>query len=113
MNLIPETSAVVTASLDGALFRHQLGALNIANVNTADYRQKQMDFEAYMRAVVRDPASAAQVEPEQFTSVAVENGGLDKAVADMAENTLYYEAVLTGWEKCVGTLRLAITDGKG
>ena len=96
--------------LDVASLRHRAISNNIANVNTVNYRRKDVDFATYLRAQVvkpqvvgqrtdprhlpvgtPDPASPRIYEPDPGpNTTGINNVDIDSEMGDLAENHLLY-----------------------
>ncbi len=97
--------------LNVASLRHRAISNNIANVNTVNYRRKNVDFATYLRAQVVKPKVVGQrtdlrhlpvgglnplatpriYEPDPGPNVTgINNVDVDMEMADLAENHLLY-----------------------
>ena len=121
------TSQLVSLALDAAMARHAAIAANLANADTPRYQPLMARFDQLVtelqgrvtdrtqdgeiirdarsmqeslqsRPLVADP-SAPQVE-------------LDMQMAELAKNTLQYQALLTAQGKLMGLAELVISEGK-
>ncbi len=102
---------LLNKALDVAALRHRAISNNIANVNTVNYRRKEVDFATYLRAQVTkppvtgkrtdakhlpasmpDPMSKPRIyEPEAGpNTTGINNVDVDVEMADLAENHLLY-----------------------
>lgn len=120
------TSLLVSLALNAATAKHYAIAQNIANANNEGYRPVRVDFDARLaffkdRLLDRryDAASAGMLEtlrPATATTVArgseTEKVRLDVEMAKMAQNTVYYQALLAAKGKLTSLLRTAITGGR-
>jgi flagellar basal-body rod protein FlgB len=114
-NLIIDKTRVplLTRMLDVTALRHRAITNNIANVNTMNYRRKEVDFEGYLRGLVQkgevtgvrtdgrhipvgepDPSVLPRIyEPRRGPNTAGENDvDIDAEMAHLAENHLLYNA---------------------
>jgi len=111
-------------ALDAASLRHQAIAHNIANVNTPGFAPVRVDFERQMetvRAALRDGAPVdgtmlAGVRPVLMRAAPAQDTDrtalLDLEVADMAQNTVQYEALMKALGKHLAILGAAVNEGK-
>jgi flagellar basal-body rod protein FlgB len=119
------TTAALGLALDAASLRQQAIATNIANADAVDYVPLSVSFEAQLddaRQALQsrgglDAASLAGVQPQLVTAGLGENGlppkvMLDVEVAEMARNSVHYQALLKGLSKHFAILSAAVTDGK-
>lgn len=112
-NLIIDKTRIplLTRMLDVTALRHRAITNNIANVNTINYRRKDVDFEGYLRALVvkgevtgvrtdarhipvgePDPSVPPRIyEPKRGPNTSGENDvDVDQEMAHLAENHLLY-----------------------
>jgi flagellar basal-body rod protein FlgB len=118
------TIDMVRLALDAASMRHQAIAHNIANVNTPGFKPARVNFEEQMgalRAALQngDTPSAsmlAGVRPVITRAAPATDADrtamLDLEVADMAQNTVQYEALMKALGKHMSILSAAIAEGK-
>jgi flagellar basal-body rod protein FlgB len=121
------TSQLVSVALDAALARHAAIAANIANADTPNYRPLMARFDQLVAelqgrvtdrtqdgAVMRD-AEAMQESLHSSPLVADPSAPqveLDMQMADLAKNTLQYQALLTAQGRLMSLAELAIGEGK-
>jgi len=113
--------------LTGAKRRHEAIASNIANVNTPQYRRKDVDFLAVLRREFgrRDGSSSARLQ--RAASSDTTPGALGAAfpmrvdgntvdvefeMSQLSGNALYFSAVSRQLQSNLARLRTAITDGR-
>ncbi len=112
-NLIIDKTRVplLTRMLDVTALRHRAITNNIANVNTMNYRRKDVDFEGYLQGLVAkgettgvrtdarhipvgepDPSLPPRIyEPRRGPNTSGENDvDIDEEMAHLAENHLLY-----------------------
>jgi len=121
------TSQLVSVALDAALTRHAAIAANIANVDTPNYRPLAARFDQLVTelqgrvtdrsndlamardgARLRDSLQSLPIVPDPL-STKVE---LDMQMAQLAKNTLQYQALLTAQGKLASLMQLVISEGK-
>lgn len=114
------TVNLVSLALDAASLRHRAIAANIANAGNADYHAVRVSFEDQLETARRDLAGRGAVRPASLSGVAPtmlsapEAGGvaLDLETANLAQNTLQYQALLKGLSKYMSIVSAAINEGK-
>lgn len=115
------TSGVIGMALDGLSLRHEAIASNIANINTAGYRPIKVGFEDQLASVVAaarsNPAVAVSAITPQIGHETVANPAssamrLDMNTVLLNQNTLQYQALISGLDKYMSTIALATNDGR-
>lgn len=118
------TMNMASMALDAASLRHLTIANNIANVNTAGYAPASVSFERQMEAARAalhqgEPVTAAMLagirpllQRAAPLADADRGGQLDIEVANLAQNTVHYEALLKALGKHMSILGSAINEGK-
>jgi flagellar basal-body rod protein FlgB len=118
------TSQLLRMALDAATLRHTAIANNIANVNSAGYMPASVNFEQQLAAVKSalnngddiTQSMLAGVQPyitRSAPAVDVDrNALLDMDVANLAQNTVQYDALLKAMGKHMSILLSAVTEGK-
>ena len=111
--------ALLSRALDAAALRQTVHATNVANVNTEGYRRLEVVYSAELQRLnaegpaldVQEALQWSQAEPEVVES-AETTVKLDQEMAQMAENSVRYQALLGAIERTLGMLRTAARDGK-
>lgn len=120
------TSASLSLALDAASLRQQAIATNIANAGSAGYLRQGVTFEGslqQLRDSLRDgagPGSAAlalaglapRLTPALAADGSPQTVQLDVEMADLAHNTVHYQALLKALSRHYAVLSSAISDGK-
>lgn len=118
------TVDLVRLALDAASLRHQAIANNIANVNTPGYAPARVNFEQQLGLVQAALRRDGQVPPDLLTGVRpfIERGPappeadgtafLDTEIADLAQNTVQYQALLKALSKQFAIVGAAVMEGK-
>jgi flagellar basal-body rod protein FlgB len=121
------TEQLVGLALDAALKRHEAIAANIANVGTDGYRPMTSRFDEIVQSLqgrVTDPAlDASNARLVETSRSSLEEQpwmmdprtarvDLDMQMANLARNSLQYQALLTASAKLSGLKELVITEGK-
>jgi len=133
-----EIFSTITSGLDTAAFRHALIANNLANVETFDYKRKDVNFNGLLKSMIsnsRDDTKLAKTSGNHMNIGASDskfshygmyitsprttkedktgnNVNIDMEMAQMAKNTLYYETVTELMSRRFRLERTAIT-GRG
>jgi flagellar basal-body rod protein FlgB len=118
------TVEVIKMALDTASMRHQAISNNIANINTAGYRPVSVEFEQQLSAARAALRQGEEIQPSMLSGIrpvvargaiasdADRTATLDSEVADMAQNTVHYEALIKALSKHFSILSSAIAEGK-
>jgi flagellar basal-body rod protein FlgB len=121
------TSQLVSVALDAALARHAAIAANIANADTPNYRPLMARFDQLvsdLQGRVTDPTQDsavgrdAQRMQESLESVPLvadptaPQVELDMQMAQLAKNSVQYQALLTAAGKLMSLTEMAISEGK-
>lgn len=121
----PVTLSALSAAMDTAGLRQQVGATNLANVNTAGYKAQRVRFEELMTAsstaferggrlnlralaaprLTQVPSGA----PAPYGANAV---SIDQEVASLARNALHYQALVKSLSGQFALVNAALTDGR-
>lgn len=113
MNLFDGTIDTLTDSLNYSSTKNRAIANNIANVDTPDYKAKQVNFKNVLNKTLTDSTPTKKTQPqhidfkndvnENYTisskgnTVYNHNGNnvdMDKEMSDLAENQIYYQVVV-------------------
>ena len=121
----PVTLSTLSAALDAASLRQQVGATNIANVNTAGYKPIRVEFEALMPGALntlqrgsrldrRDLATPQLSQAPSGTAIPYGSNAvsIDQEVASLARNTLHYQALIKSLNGQIALVDAALTDGR-
>ncbi len=118
------TTAAISLALDAASLRQRAIAANIANVNTEGYTAMRVSFEEQLGELRERLNASGTVDPFTLSGVraqivpALDVAGqgekvrLDVEVAQLAENTVRYQALLKGLNRHFAILNSAISDGR-
>ncbi|KXS45247.1 MULTISPECIES: flagellar basal body rod protein FlgB [unclassified Candidatus Frackibacter] len=112
--LSSQTTTILSKALDGIQLRHQAIANNLANVDTPEYKRRDVDFKSELKAALeQDDLKLNKTDNMHLTTnnkisqfkpkVQVENDtsmrndknnvDIDYEMAALAKNTLEYQAV--------------------
>ena len=118
------TTAALALALDAASLRQQTIAANIANHSTEGYVPMKVDFAAQMDEARRTLDSKGMLDASALANVRVQpqpmldaNGlpakvQLDEQMADMASNSVRFQALAKGLSRHFSILATAVNDGK-
>jgi len=123
--------AILSRAIDISAMKQSAHAANVANADVAGYRRLEVTFDGALDAALagqdvatagvqahgadeRSLAAAASAEqgtPRLVTST-TDGVRLDQEMAQMAQNSVRYQALLTAFEKTMSLLRLAAREGR-
>jgi len=126
--MIDKTEAVTTSmlklALDAASLNHQAIANNIANVNTPGYAPARVNFEAQLDSIRQTLSEGGRVQANMLSGIQPvmeraqplpagdHTANLDMETAQLAENTVHYEALLKVTGMRMSLVNAAINEGK-
>ncbi|WP_374351374.1 flagellar basal body rod protein FlgB [Chitinimonas sp.] len=126
--MISQTDAIthqlVALALDAASLRHQAIAHNIANAHTAGFAPARVDFEDQLATVRAALSEGRRLQPAMLQGVHAQlshglpqagedrSGELDSQIAELAQNTVQYQALLKALGKQMAILSAAVNEGK-
>ncbi len=127
--------AVMERALDGAMLRQKVIANNLANVDTPGFKAVEVTFEEQLKSLVKGnedmyPLRTSHPRHLQVAGSPSFNVGMkvldgytyrndgntvdvDREVARLAKNVVYYNAVSSSLNQELRILRMAITGGRG
>ena len=109
------TTASLSLALDAASLRQQVIASNIANANVPGYTAKTVSFDTVMANAFGSAQGAtldAHVVPRLDAGGSPHAVQIDGEMAELALNQLQYQTLVTGLNKHLSVLSVAIADGK-
>lgn len=113
------TIRVLERGLDVASTRHQVLANNIANVDTPGFKRSGVDFAQAMADAMRTIAGSGQAPSAKIVteeSTVLRNDGnnvdIEREMAELAENSLTYDAMAQLLGKRYAQLRTVINEGR-
>jgi flagellar basal-body rod protein FlgB len=118
MELGGVTSDIVSLALDTAMQQHRAIAQNLANANSQGYNRVYVDFDEVFGSLATAHADKASVKlaakrlDSGFATHTGEGVRIEEEMAALAENTLYYQALLRGLSTRGSALKMAIGEGK-
>lgn len=122
------TYDLIKKSLDAASTRGQVIANNVANVNTEGYKGYYVSFEDTLKNSIdninmkkdsplhmSDGSGFGEISVKQDTTASIKNDGnnvdIDAEMANQAQNTLMYEALINRANNMISTKKYVITGG--
>ena len=112
------TTASLSLALDAATMRQQVIAANIANANVQGYTAKTVSFDAVMANAFTDAQGPGSTVLDAHISPRLDADGrphavqIDSEMAELSLNQLQYQALVSGLNKQLSVLSVAIADGK-
>ncbi len=111
------TMTLLEQVIDVSALRQSVHAANIANANVDGYSRLTVSFDAALeRANLQTSSSPAVSSAPSIESPAVISTGaavkLDEEMAAMAKNALRYQILLDAFERSLGSIRLAVNEGR-
>lgn len=116
-------------ALDGTLKRHEAISNNIANVNTPGYKREYVDFETTLQNKVEmfldtektnvkhlslQETNSLEIQKEEdyYTRKDENNINIDRENADMAMNSIMYNALIKQLSGQLNRIKTAVRDGR-
>lgn len=111
-------------ALDLVQARHQLGAANLANVNTPGYLAKQVPFKELLSEVMNAGVDGESIDVSErvrdaMTELQAPDYAIDGNSVDLEaeagrseENKLMYQALVGGMSRRLAMLKFSASDGK-
>lgn len=111
------TMTLLEQVIDVSALRQSVHAANIANANVAGYSRLTVSFDAALaQANLQTSASPTVSSAPSLEAPAIINTGeavkLDEEMAAMAKNALRYQILLDAFERSLGSIRLAVNEGR-
>jgi flagellar basal-body rod protein FlgB len=120
-SLFGKTFDAIETSLDIINQRHGIITSNIANLDTPDYRAKDIDFEtAFKEALEGTSVNLFRTNPRHFGSKiayaepplgATDSVDIDREMSKLAENNLRYRASVEVLLRKLSKLKFVISEG--
>ncbi len=108
---------LLARAIDASALRQGVYASNVANAGIEGYRRMEVtfdsqlaQFDALMSAQAGAASSGLNAAPAIVATDSVVK--LDEEMARMAKNALRYDVLIGAFEKSLGTLRLAVREGR-
>lgn len=133
MNLFPQSLQLLEQALSTASTQQRVIAANIANVDTPHYKRRQVDFQAALHNAIQQQSMSSyrtHVDHLPFSSETTSftpyikadddtkfqpngnNVDMDTEMAKLAQNQLWYNALIERVNGKVHSLRTVINEGR-
>lgn len=133
MNIFPKSLETMEQALSASTLRQRVHSANIANVDTANYKSKKVDFQAALDTAIDQQSlssyktnerhlsfsnerSATKTEIVTNNSTKFNNNGnnvdMDVEMAELAKNQLWYNAVTERVSGKLNSLSSVINGGR-
>lgn len=130
MNLFPSSITQMEQALSTSTLKQRVHADNIANVDTANYKSKQVNFQQVMQQASDSRMNSYRTDPRHLnfqsgpgaSPVTVNNHtkmtpngnnvDMDFEMAELAKNQLWYNAVTERVNGKFSSLRSVINEGR-
>ena len=133
MNIFPKSLETMEQALSASTLRQRVHSANIANVDTADYKSKKVDFQAALDTAMNkqnlssyktdtrhlsfsNELSKTKTEVLTDNSTKYNNNGnnvdMDVEMAELAKNQLWYNAVTERVNGKLNSLSSVINGGR-
>lgn len=111
------TMALLERAIDVSALRQSVHAANIANAAVEGYSRLDVTFDAALTQAnlqTADSPSISNTLPLETAAVVATGDAvkLDEEMAAMAKNALRYQVLLNAYERSLGSVRLAINEGR-
>jgi flagellar basal-body rod protein FlgB len=112
------TSRILERGIQAATLRQQALAHNVANVNTPGFKRVRVDFEAELARALkerRDPDTVKPTVVVETQSIGRPDGNnvdIELEMTQMAENQIWYAALVRQLNDQFNRLRMVIHDGR-
>jgi flagellar basal-body rod protein FlgB len=126
--------AILQQALSASALRHKVISNNIANVNTPGFKRSDVDFESLLNEALNSkgqlqmmrtnprhmpmsentlPAATVQVDDSTSMRTDGNNVDIDVEMANLAKNTIYYDAISQQLSTYFSDIKTAINGGGG
>ena len=95
---------------------HKILAANIANVETPNYKEKDIDFVKTLENRMRGSNDIRIEEKNEYDGLNNTDGNtvnMENQIVRVTENNLYYNSLVRVISKKFAAMRYAISEGKG
>ena len=111
-----EVLSLVEKALNIRAYYHKVLAGNVANVETPNYKEKDIDFNRALDSNMRkseDIEVKEKTSHDDFNSTDGNTVNMEDQVVKMTENNLYFNSLTKIVTRKFATMRYIITVGKG
>lgn len=95
---------------------HKILAANVANVETPNYKEKDIDFHKALEGKVGGADEIPVVEKTDYDGLNSADGNtvnMENQVVKLTENNLFFNSLITIVSKKLAGIRYAINEGRG
>jgi flagellar basal-body rod protein FlgB len=106
---------LVEKALNIRAFYHGILAGNVANVETPNYKEKDIDFQAELERRIGSPRDIEVHEKKDYDGITSVDGNtvdVEKQVVRMTENNLMFNSLVQVMTKKFSMMRYVINEGK-
>ncbi len=111
-----EVFSLVEKALNIRAHYHKLLAGNVANVETPNYKEKDIDFLRTLESNIQRTEDIKVSEKEEYDGLNSVDGNtvnMEDQVVKMTENSLLFNSLTKIMTKKFATMKYIITEGKG
>ena len=105
--------AELSRALDRVVLKHSVYASNIANASTEGYQRLEVSEADPVGAIPMDSNDVEMSMPAgEVVHSATETVRLDQELAQMQQNALRFQSLLSAFQHTAGLLKMAIHEGR-
>jgi flagellar basal-body rod protein FlgB len=107
---------LVEKALNIRAFYHKILAGNIANVETPNYKEKDIDFNQALESRITNAQDIKVLERAEYDGLNSSDGNtvnMENQIVKLTENNLYFNSLVRVISKRFASMRYAISEGKG
>ncbi len=110
MKLFDSTFSTLERALDARLQRQNVLAGNLANVDTPEFKPKDVDVKKLVEGTATEESAVVDA-PKALAGIDGNGVDLDKTLVTLAENAVQYGAAAKAAQKKLAILRYVASDG--
>jgi flagellar basal-body rod protein FlgB len=111
-----EITNLIEKALGVRAYYHKILAANVANVETPNYKEKDIDFVKTLESRIRGSQDVKIEEKTEYDGLNSADGNtvnMENQIMRVTENNLYYNSLVRVISKKFAAMRYAINEGKG
>jgi flagellar basal-body rod protein FlgB len=111
-----EIMDLVEKALGVRAYYHKVLAANIANVETPNYKEKDIDFGKTLESRMKGSLDTRIEEKTEYDGINSADGNtvnMENQIVRVTENNLYYNSLVRVISKKFAAMRYVINEGKG
>ncbi len=111
-----EITNLIEKALGVRAYYHKILAANIANVETPNYKEKDIDFVKTLESRIKGSQDVKIEEKTEYHGLNSADGNtvnMENQIMRVTENNLYYNSLVRVISKKFAAMRYAINEGKG